>query len=248
MSDKNFVRIRAFRAIDEPELCDRFIEGHSRVLTSVGVEKVTSNTNEWTKNPAAFVILCESQDGDKVYGGARVHAMGGTQILPIEEATIEMDPAIVSHLHKYAPLGTGELCGLWNSMEVAGMGIGAVYLIRCSIAILPQLGMKTCWALCSPFSARIAKNYGFLKYPHVGNEGTFYYPKIDLLATACLVEDSAVLEHGDPAEVKRIQELRKNPVQKLDETSRGRTMNIEYQLELNNIDTSVFEWSKKEAY
>ena len=240
---KNFVRIRAFRAVDQPELCDRFIEGHSRVLTSVGVEKVTSNSNEWTNNPASFVILCESQDGEKVFGGARVHAHGGTQILPIEEATIEMDSSITQHIEKFASVGTGELCGLWNSMEVAGMGIGAVYLIRCAIAILPQLDMNTCWALCSPFSARIAKNYGFMKYPEVGNDGTFYYPKIDLLATACLVEDSSKLENGDDFEIKRIVDLRENPIQKVDEVNRGRTLNVEYNLHLDNVDKSVFSWT-----
>ena len=242
-STKNYVRLKAFRAIDRPDLCDKFIEGHSRVLSSVGVEKVTSNTNEWTQNPASFVVLCESQDGEKTYGGARVHAYGGSQVLPIEEATLEMDPTIVDHVKRFAPQGTGELCGLWNSIEVAGMGIGAVYLIRCAIAILTQLGLGTCWALCSPFSARIAKNSGFLKYPDVGNDGTFYYPKIDLLATACLVEDSSKLEFGNPDEVQRIQELRKNPIQKLDETNRGRTMNVEYNLLIENVDKSLFKWS-----
>ena len=39
--DKPEVRLRAFRAIDEPETCARFIEGHTHVLTSIGVTKVS---------------------------------------------------------------------------------------------------------------------------------------------------------------------------------------------------------------
>jgi len=239
-SDISFVRIKAFRAIDEPELCDRFIEGHQRVLTAVGVKQVTSASNEWKNNPASYVVLCLSQDEKKVLGGVRVHALGGTQELPMEEATIDMDSSVSEHIRKYAEFGTGEMCGLWNSMEVAGMGIGAVYLIRSAVAILPQLKLKTLWVLCSPFSARIARNYSFIKYPHVGNEGTFYYPKIDLLATVVLVEDSLSLVNGKPDEVKRIHELRKNPTQKVDEENRGRKINIDYELIVPNIDTTVY--------
>ena len=39
-------RIKAFRAVDDPVLCQKFIDGHARVLTSVGVEKVTLSTND----------------------------------------------------------------------------------------------------------------------------------------------------------------------------------------------------------
>lgn len=240
-AEDNFVRIKAFRAIDEPALCDKFILGHSRVLTSVGVTEVSSSSHDWKYNPASFVILCESQDEEKVFGGVRVHAFGGNQELPMEEATHEMDSSVSEHIHRYAKYGTGELCGLWNSIEVAGMGIGAVYLIRSAIAVLDQLQLGTLWAFCSPFSARIARNYSFLKYPHVGNEGTFYYPKIDLLATVCLVDDTAVLKDGNQAEVSRIFELRKQPNQNVAEENRGKRINIDYQLEIANIDTSVYK-------
>src|SRR5665213_1215106 len=96
--DKPEVRLRAFRAADEPETCELFIEGHTHVLTSIGVTKVTSSKNEWTKNPAAFVMIVESLDGKKVYGGARVHVAGGSQPLPIEQATSAIDPVSYTHL------------------------------------------------------------------------------------------------------------------------------------------------------
>lgn len=89
--ERPVVRLRAFRAIDDPIACELFIEGHTHVLTSIGVTKVTSSRHEWTRNPAAFVIIVESLDGKKVYGGARVHVAGGTEALPIEQATIGLD-------------------------------------------------------------------------------------------------------------------------------------------------------------
>ncbi len=57
--EKPDVRLRAFRAVDDPEACRLFLEGHAHVLTSIGITKVTSSKNEWTTNPAAFVLILE---------------------------------------------------------------------------------------------------------------------------------------------------------------------------------------------
>src|ERR1700759_3957678 len=108
--DKPEVRLRAFRAIDEPETCALFIEGHTHVLTSIGVTKVSYSKNEWVNNPAAFVMVVESLNRDRVYGGARVHVSGGTEPLPIESATAGIDKGIYELVWKYAQHGTGELC------------------------------------------------------------------------------------------------------------------------------------------
>ncbi|UTW64166.1 hypothetical protein KFE98_08510 [bacterium SCSIO 12741] len=236
------IRIRAFRAVDNPDACKKYIDGHSRILSSVGVEQVTSSTNDWMFNPASYVIICESEEDGKVFGGARVHALGGSQDLPLIGATEEMEPNIRKHVDQYAPQGTGELCGLWNSIEVAGMGIGAIYLIRCSIAILPQLGLKTLWALCSPYTTRIANRYSFLKYDQVGNKGTFYYPKIDLLATIVLLEDSDKLEFANKDEKEAIMSLRQEWNQFRMEQNRQYKIPVNYQLKIDTVDRSVFRF------
>jgi len=236
------VRIRAFRAIDNVEVCRKYIEGHTRILSSVGVTKVTSAEHHWVNNPAAYVILCEDQETGKVFGGARVHACGGNQLLPWEEATLKMDTSVSQHVNKYLPQGTGEFCGLWNSLEVAGLGIGAIYLIRTAFAIIPQLGLNTIWALCSPYTARIARNYGLLKYEDVGNEGTFYYPKIDLLATATLNKNVLTMEDGSEKEREKVMFLREKPNNVVVEENKRVIVEISYELKIDNIDTSVFNF------
>ncbi len=152
--EKPEVRLRAFRAIDDPETCELFIKGHTHVLTSIGVTKVTSSKNEWTKNPDAFVMVVESLDGKKVYGGARVHVSGGSEPLPIEQATGAMDPGIFDLVWRFTQFGTGELCGLWNSREIAGYGIGSIFLIRAAAAIAYQVGIKSLFALCAPYTIK----------------------------------------------------------------------------------------------
>jgi len=227
------IYIRAFRAIDDHEASMKFVEGHKRVLDNVGVTDVTSSNHEWTTNPNVYVILIESGDRTKIYGGARVHASSGELSLPVEEATREIDERIVDIIAEQQQHGTGEICGLWNSLEVAGYGIGSKYAIRSAICILPKLKLKTCFALCSPYTARISGNYGFKIEKSLGNDGTFYYPKLDLLATITFLGNSDLLEGADENEIEIINNLRNNPNQQLDEAGPKGTVNVVYDLSID---------------
>ena len=90
----NNIRIRAFRAVDDLETCRKFIEGHRKVLSIYGIENITTNTEDWVFRRSIFVIVVETLDGQKLYGGARIQVADGTHPLPIEEATGKMDHRI----------------------------------------------------------------------------------------------------------------------------------------------------------
>ncbi len=231
------VRLRAFRAIDDPATCERFIEGHARVLTAIGVKKVTSSKDEWMFNPAAFVLIVESLDGENVYGGARVHVAGGTQPLPIEEATGNMDSKIFDLVWAYARQGTGEVCGLWNSREIAGYGVGSIFLTRAAVAISTQIGLKSLFALCAPYTVAMAQSVGYQLETSVGNNGTFYYPKLDLLATTLILQDVKELSSANDDEREAIFQIRKQVNLTTVEKLRKREIEIEYKLELPFMDS-----------
>ncbi|GHE33236.1 hypothetical protein [Sphingobacterium griseoflavum] len=235
------VRLRAFRAIDDPATCERFIEGHARVLTAIGVKKVTSSKDEWMYNPAAFVLIVESLDGENVYGGARVHVAGGTQPLPIEEATGNMDPKIFDLVWAYARHGTGEVCGLWNSREIAGYGVGSIFLTRAAVAISSQVGLRSLFALCAPYTVAMAQSVGYQLETSVGNNGTFYYPKLDLLATTLILQDVKELSVADEEERNAIFQMRNQVNLTAIEKLRRREIEIEYKLELPNME----QWDLK---
>jgi hypothetical protein len=80
------IRIRAFRAVDEPGTCLKFIEGHRRVLSIYGIENITTNTTDWMYQRSIFVIVVETLDGSKLYGGVRIQVADGINPLPIETA------------------------------------------------------------------------------------------------------------------------------------------------------------------
>jgi len=233
------VRLRAFRAIDEPNTCDLFVKGHEHILKSIGVTKVTSSKNEWTSNPTAFVLIVESLDKTKVYGGARVHVAGGTQLLPIEQAVGMIDTTVFGLVWQYAQKGTGEVCGLWNSREIAGYGIGSIFLTWAAIAISKQIGLKSLFALCAPYTVQMAASVGYEIVTSLGNQGTFHYPKLDLIATAMLLKDINSLEIAKEEDKKAIVELRKNLETIRVEELRKKKIEIHYELEIRNLD----KWS-----
>ncbi len=203
------IRIRAFRATDDPDTCVKFIEGHRKVLENHGIIKVTSSNDEWATRDSVFVVVVEALDGTKLYGGARVHAADGKHPLPIEEATCMLDPKITDVVAHHAQNGTGELCGLWNSKEVAGLGVGSLFSSRASVVIAEQIGLKTMFSLCSPATVRFNEWIGSKVLTSVGNNGTFYYPKLDLIATAVFLQDATTLADAHPREREKMLHLKK---------------------------------------
>lgn len=233
------IKIRAFRAVDEPEACKKFAEGHANVLNAYGVTKVTSANDEWMRNPDVYVCMAEAPDG-LICGGIRVHVSNGTIPLPMEVAIGQVEDNVFDFVKKFAENGAGELCGLWNAREVAGYGVGTTYLMWAGIAIITQLQLSTLFALCAEHTLKISVEKGFVIEMGLGNRGTFFYPKIDLIATSIVVRDTAKLTTADAIHRDNILKLRENLHQTItEETSRG-PLKIEFDLKLKNINPLPF--------
>jgi hypothetical protein len=227
------IRIRAYRAIDDTATCEKFVEGHMKILKAFGITMITSANVEWFQDPDTYVIVAEDPDNGKVLGGARVQKAGGLYPLPIEKAVKEHDDSIHEVVQEYSKEGTAELCGLWNSREIAGMGIGSVFLTRTAVCIAPQIGLKSMFALCAAYTVQMAQKAGYRIATFLGNNGTFYYPKEDLVATAMLLHDASDLSTADPKERDEILSLRENPLQvKSEEGRRGATFELLYDLQI----------------
>ncbi len=228
------ITIRGFRAIDDPEVCDKFLQGHRRVLESINVKEVTSSKAIWVDNPDVYVIVVESLEDKRVLGGARVHKAGPYEPLPVESATDYMDPTVKQWIGHYASNGAGEICGLWNSREVAGLGIGAVFLTRAAVACSTYLGIHHLFALCAPYTVDMAKHVGYEIELTVGNKGTFYYPKLDLVATAMILKDVETLILANEEERSKILELRASPNLIRIEEFRKKTIELHFELDFKN--------------
>lgn len=244
------IKIRAFRATDDPDTCARFIDGHRKVLENHGIFKVTSSNDNWAKRRSVFVVVVKSLDGEKLYGGARVHAADGIHPLPIEEATCELDPKVCDVVAHHAQTGTGELCGLWNSKEVAGLGVGSLFTSRAAVVIAEQIGLTSMFSLCSPATVRFNEWIGSKVLTSVGINGTFHYPKLDLIATAVFLKDAVSLADAHPRERDKMLFLRKNLQHVSEEKSpfKDVAVNVHYNLEVAGTEPGEFNITKSVKY
>lgn len=230
------IQIRTFRAPDDPEACEKFIIGHKKLLEIFGITKITSNRQDWVDDENTIVILVEDKDTKTVYGGARLQVVSGKYSLPIETALGKYDAAIHQMVKSdFHAGGTSELCGLWNSREVAGMGIGSYILCRVGASIASQLTLGSIFVLCAPITVRMGKRVGAVVENTLGNEGLFYYPKDDLIATAMRLRDINDLSYADKSEQEKILSLRENPHQLIMERGPRGTFEVEYNLKIPNL-------------
>lgn len=239
-SELKKVRLRSFRAIEDKNGCDKYIDGHSKILSSIGIHKVTSLEPTWVNNPNVFVFLVEDVIDGRVLGGGRIHKVNSFSFLPIVEAIKEMDSKVIPLVDDYdVKGGTGELCGLWNSREVAGMGFGSVFLSRAGISMTNQIGITSLFSLCAPYTVDMGKKLGFEVEQSLGNNGTFYYPKLDLLATVLILKNSQTLGDADEAEKSAVFNLRDEPVQLKIENYRNRQLIIDYKLKIDTWKSTM---------
>jgi len=230
------IHIRTFMAPDEPEACAKFIVGHKRLLELYGITQITSNRQDWVDDPRTVVILVEDQDTKFVYGGARIQIKSEQYELPISNAIGKYDPKVYDMINEDEERGgTCELCGLWNSREVAGMGIGSHVLARVGSVLAAKLPIVSLFVLCAPVTVRMGRRVGCQIETTLGNNGLFYYPKDDLVATAMRLRDPEDLSHADESETVKILSLRNNPNQIIEERGPKGVYQLEYNLNLPNL-------------
>lgn len=228
------IRIRAFRAIDDREACELYAKEHMDVLKIYGITKITTANNSWMENPNVYVIMAERTSDNYPVGGARIHIYNKEYPLPMDVAVKDFDPSVEQLLQQHHDNGgTGEICGLWNSREVAGWGIGTVFLSRAGVALCQQLPMRSMFVLCAEHTIGITLEKGFTIETALGDKGTFFYPKEGLVATAAVINDINDLGNAHDKDREIIMSLRNNCSQTRHEEHNERQIDIEYRLDLN---------------
>lgn len=221
-------KIRAYQSCTDIETSLRYVEGHKKVLESYGVTKVTSANYNWVYDTNTYVIIVTSLDNEKIYGGCRVQIRGAQLPMPMEDAIAKVDPNIYQFMDKYGDVVAAEFCGLFNSKEVAGYGIGSMYLGRVGVAIASQIGVQYLLGLCSPATYRNCARVGFETIRELGENGRFYYPKEGLIATSVIIKDLVHLPLANFEEKEEILYLRSHPVQTKTENGPKGEMEIIY--------------------
>ena len=229
----NNVTFRAFRACDEPETCLKFIEGHRRVLEAYGITMITSNNAKWVSHKNTYVILAEAIDDYRALGGVKIQIADEELQLPMIDAVSKVDFKIYDVFNQYKDLKIAEACGMWNSREIAGYGY-SFFILRAAIALAYQLSVKRLYALAAPVTVNMCLNAGFIIERSLGKDGFFNYPKLDLVATAMLIDNIKTLDNATEQDRNIVHKLMENPVQVLKETGSKGEITIFYNLLLDN--------------
>lgn len=231
------LRFSIHRAVDNIDICRKYIDGHVRVLKVYGISQITSAKIDWIVNPNVYVLVVERVDTGELMAGSRLQISDDKFHLPIEDAVGHKDSSVYNYVKNLREGGVAELCGLWNSRHIAGFGIGSIFLGRTSIAAASQLKIKSLVALCAPSTRENCFRTGFLVEKSLGNKGEFIYPKEDLVATSLIIPDVHSLNHATNEERDRIFLMRDKWHQKVVEKTNRGNIRIEYNLEIQNINS-----------
>ena len=171
------------RASHDPRLCKKLLNGHKRVLEAYGIKNLSSFRTDWFRRDDVLVIAVLTPDGERVLAGARLQPGLVPNDFPLHQAVGHMDPKVGTFLEDIIPESAYELNALWNSIELAGMGLGSEFLVQVSMAALPLLEAKHLVALTSPVTRRWREKHGWTLRTELGDNGYFVYPKESLRAT-----------------------------------------------------------------
>jgi hypothetical protein len=229
------IKIRAYLSSTDTDTSLRYVDGFRKVLESYGVTKVTSATHDWVYDDHTYVIIVTSEDDEKIFGGCRVQVRNTTLPLPMEEAISRVDPSIHRYMDSFGDAKIAEFSGLFNSIEVAGYGIGSMYLGRVGVAICNQVGVDHLLGLCSPTTYRNCARVGFETLRDIGNGGRFHYPKEGLIATSVIIKDIHGLPNAQAVEREKIYHLRDMPNHKATDAGPKGDMSITYVTEIESV-------------
>jgi hypothetical protein len=224
---------QAFKAINHQEYCERFLEGHVRVLEDYGITNISTNNRKWMTMDSVYVIIALTEDKKEIVGGIRIHIANEEEPLPIEKAVGSMDARVHHLINQYREEGTGELCGLWNAKSVAGYGV-SLLLVRAGISLVNQVQIESLFTICGDYTLPMVNRVGFIVERSIGQNGEFLYPKENYIARVLRKMNAVTLETAEEYDRGRIIDLRENPVQTTEEIGPKGPLTIEYNLLLSN--------------
>jgi hypothetical protein len=204
--------VNVCRASDAPEACERNARVGRAVLERYGLANITSARQDWWADHETFALLLQDRDTGEPVGGVRLQRWREDSSLPLEHALEGVDGRARAWVASLAEQGVGELCGLWRSPSLRGLGVGA-RLTSMGIALAPQAGTNTLLALCDASKVAANLGLGFRRDLTLASRGTLEYPRPGLVAQVLRVDGArGDLAASTPAARAVIAHYRDTPV------------------------------------
>jgi hypothetical protein len=232
-------RIQAFRAIDQPQECNRFYEGHTGVLTELGIKNLNSAQPSWMSDPHVYVLIATDED-DEVVAGLRIHHYcSAGQTLPLVDAIGPQDATIQELIENSLPGGTAEACGLWSAKKVFGKGLTPLLCIA-AIPVMRHLGLRNFYCFAAPYTEKMIKTNGLIEVEEIGDKGRLPYPTKDFISVVLRNPDIHTMAYADAYNRERVFDLSSDPVQMKMESSPRGLLEVYYDLRLKKTHEPAF--------
>ncbi len=221
--------IKAFRATENKVASKQFVKAHTEELKKIGVTKVASCTPEWINDPNVIVFCLMDVQTNRPVAGMKIDIWNETKTLPIIRSLAGVSSDILGIVRDHSYEGIAEICGLWVSDQVNGLGISKI-LIRAAISVFPSLGIKKSIAFASQYTIKTISCMGFEIFSEIGDNGKFLYPTKDFESYVALLHDAKNVGGSEQREQKLILGLQKNPQLMRLENEKEKSILIQYDL------------------
>ena len=158
-----------------PTVVQETLERPQAGLEAYGIKNLSSFRTDWFRGRR--VGDCGVDPRRERFGRCTAAAWIGRQRFPIASGGGTHGPQGGRFLEDIIPEKAYELNALWNSIELAGMGLGSEFLIQVSMAALPLLEAKHLVALTSPVTRRWREKHGWKLRSDLGTRGISCIPR-----------------------------------------------------------------------
>lgn len=239
------ITIRAFRAVDDPASCAKYVHEHTRVLEDIGVFNALKPDLGWCTDPNVIVLVAEHRTLGMV-AGIRLHKASGSGVLPMQHCMAGLDPSVADHLDRLLPDGNAEIAGLWNAHRFAGRGIPMLLMEAC-VSLASRIGVRSLVTFIAEYVAPYAAKTGFTLMGSLKNGGIFTFPVAGIRTHAMVLNDVLVMAGAGTSDRRRILSLRLRPHQSRMERPRTAFLDVRYELLDPLPDLDLFADSKLHA-
>lgn len=227
------ITIRAFRAIDEPELCRQYASEHARVLTDIGVSTVVKYDDAWMRDADTIVFAAMHAELGMV-AGIRLQRARPDVPMPMEIALDTKEPRLRPVLAPLEAAGNAELGALWNAERFAGRGVPFL-LITAAVATAGQADLSHMACFVAQYIAPYCSSVGFVPVRSVGDQGEFNYPIPGIKSYVMVIPDVKTVTHATSELRHRILSLRMRPRQVQVEVPKKESLEVSYDLLIDPI-------------
>ena len=168
--------LHVFASADDPDLSQRFADGHRAVLQASGITNLTSFGEDWVGDADTTLFLLTCNDDETLLSGMRLQRRREEYLLPMERAVGGDHPEVSQRLDSQMQEGCGEFCALWSRRETAMAGIGMLPMACVGLGLMPRLDIRHGYAFMGTNMRPIQRELGFTILEEWGEEGQFSYP------------------------------------------------------------------------